>query len=227
MGIDNATIEVDLSEAPIMDGSSAAFVAAIDQAGVIGQDAPRRYIQVLKPVRVRIGEAFVQISPYAYGLRVSGEISSHNLTIGRQSFSLDINPESFRREVARARTFGEMKDQAELWSKGYGLGASFENSVIFDEERLLNPDGLRYPNECARHIVLDAVGDLSLAGLPLLAKFRSFQGGHKLNHAVLIALLADRTAWRVVEMTGQPGRSRFKVIEAFDNNRAAAEEGGF
>ena len=133
------------------------------------------------------------------GFRAEVEIDFANPMIGRQNYSLDLSPESFRREISRARTFGCMNDVARLWSAGFALGASFENSVVFDETRLLNTEGLRYSDECARHKVLDVVGDLALAGLPLLGAFRSVRGGHKLNHAVLTALMADRSAWRVVE----------------------------
>ena len=119
--------------------------------------------------------------------------------IGRQNYALDLSPERFRREISRARTFGCMNDVARLWSAGFALGASFENSMVFDDERLLNTEGLRYADECARHKVLDVIGDLALAGLPLLGAYRSVRGGHKLNHAVLTALMADRSAWRVVE----------------------------
>ena len=200
MGVDNATIEVDGPEVPIMDGSSAAFVAAIDQAGIITQSAPRRFIQVLKPVQVSLGESFGELRPHAGGFRAEVEIDFANAVIGRQSYVLDLSPERFRREISRARTFGCMNDVARLWSAGFALGASFENSVVFDEERLLNAEGLRYSDECARHKVLDVVGDLALAGLPLLGAYRSVRGGHKLNHAVLTALLADRTAYRVLEL---------------------------
>jgi UDP-3-O-[3-hydroxymyristoyl] N-acetylglucosamine deacetylase len=199
MGVDNATIEIDGSEAPIMDGSAAAFVTAIDQAGIVNQSAPRRYIQVLRPVQVAIGDSFGELRPYASGFRTEVEIDFANPVIGRQKYALDLNPEGFRREVARARTFGFMNDFARLSSAGFALGASFENTVVFDDERLLNPEGLRFADECARHKVLDVVGDLALAGLPLLGAYRSVRGGHKLNHAVLTALLADRTAWREVE----------------------------
>ena len=199
MGVDNATIEVDGPEVPIMDGSSAAFVAAIDQAGIITQSAPRRFIQVLKPVQVSLGESFGELRPHAGGFRAEVEIDFANAVIGRQSYVLDLSPERFRREISRARTFGCMNDVAGLWSAGFALGASFENTVVFDEERLLNTEGLRYADECARHKVLDVVGDLALAGLPLLGAYRSVRGGHKLNHAVLTALLADRSAWRVIE----------------------------
>ena len=199
MGIDNAMIEVDGPEVPIMDGSAAAFVAAIDQAGIVTQPASRRFIQVLKPVQVAMGESFGELRPYAAGFRAEVEIDFANPVIGRQNYMIDLSPERFRREICRARTFGCMNDVARLWSAGFALGASFDNSVVFDETRLLNTEGLRYPDECARHKVLDVIGDLALSGLPLLGAYRSVRGGHKLNHAVLTALMADRSAWRVVE----------------------------
>ena len=199
MGVDNAVIEVDGPEVPIMDGSAAPFVAAIDQAGIVTQSAVRRFIQVLKPVQVAIGDSFGELRPFAGGFRAEVEIDFVNPLIGRQSYTFDLNAENFRREISRARTFGCMNDVARLWSAGFALGASFENSVVFDETRLLNAEGLRFSDECARHKVLDAVGDLALAGLPLLGAYRSVRGGHKLNHAVLTELLADRSAWRVVE----------------------------
>jgi UDP-3-O-[3-hydroxymyristoyl] N-acetylglucosamine deacetylase len=199
MGVDNATIEIDGPEVPIMDGSAAAFVGAIDQAGVVSQSAARRFIQVLKPVHVVMGDSFGELRPHAAGFRAEVEIDFTNPMIGRQKFALDLSPEGFRREISRARTFGCMADVARLWGAGFALGASFENSVVFDDERLLNPEGLRFADECARHKVLDVIGDLALAGLPLLGAYRSLRGGHKLNHAVLTALIADRTAWRVVE----------------------------
>jgi len=199
LGVDNAIIEIDGPEVPIMDGSAAAFVSAIDQAGMVSQSGLRRFIEVLKPVQVAMGDSFGELRPYAAGFRAEVEIDFANPVIGRQKYVFDLNPERFRREIARARTFGCMNDVARLWSSGFSLGASFENTVVFDETRLLNPEGLRYSDECARHKVLDAIGDLALAGLPLLGVYRSLRGGHKLNHAVLTALMADRSAWRVLE----------------------------
>ena len=199
MGVDNATIEVDGPEMPIMDGSAAAFVAAIDQAGIVEQAARRRYIQVLKPVQVTIGDSFGELRPHANGFRAEIEIDFANQLIGRQSYVLDLNPQTFRRDISRARTFGCMNDVARLWSAGFARGASMENSVVFDETRLLNAEGLRYSDECVRHKALDAVGDLALAGLPLLGAYKSVRGGHKLNNAVLSALMADRSAWKIVE----------------------------
>jgi UDP-3-O-[3-hydroxymyristoyl] N-acetylglucosamine deacetylase len=199
MGVDNATIEVDGPEVPIMDGSAAAFVAAIDQAGLATQSAPRRFIQVLRPLKVAMGDAYGELRPYAAGFRAEVEIDFANAAIGRQNYAFDLSPERFRREICRARTFGFVNDVARLWNAGFALGSSFENSVVFDETRLLNTEGLRYSDECVRHKVLDVIGDLALAGLPLLGAYRSVRGGHKLNHAVLTALLADRSSWRVVE----------------------------
>jgi UDP-3-O-[3-hydroxymyristoyl] N-acetylglucosamine deacetylase len=223
LGVDNATIEIDGPEVPIMDGSAAAFVAAIDQAGIVEQSAARRFIQVLKPVRVEKGDAFGELRPHGRGFRVEVEIDFANPVIGHQDYALDLNPESFRREVSRARTFGCMNDVAKLWSAGFARGASFENSMVFDDERLLNADGLRYADECARHKVLDVIGDLALAGLPLIGGYRSLRGGHKLNHAVLTALMADRTAWRVVEgkSTSRP-RSQGEAVGGMVGGMVAA-----
>jgi UDP-3-O-[3-hydroxymyristoyl] N-acetylglucosamine deacetylase len=210
MGVDNATVEVDGPEAPIMDGSAAPFVAAIDQVGVVELSAPRRYIEVLKAVQVVAGQSSGEIRPYAHGFRAEVEIDFPNPMIGRQALSLDVTPQVFRKDLARARTFGCMADVAKLWAAGYALGASFENSIVVDETRILNPEGLRYADEFVRHKLLDAVGDLALAGLPILGAYRSVRPGHKLNHAVLCALMADRSAWRVVEAAA-PRRSRGHV----------------
>jgi UDP-3-O-[3-hydroxymyristoyl] N-acetylglucosamine deacetylase len=199
MGVDNATIELDGPEVPIMDGSAAPFVAAIDRAGIVQQSAPRRFIEILKPVQASVGEAFGELRPYADGFRIEVDISFENPMIGRQSCAIELSPDVFRREVSRARTFGCMSDVERLWQSGYARGASLDNSVVFDDDRVLNPEGLRYSDECVRHKVLDAIGDLALAGLPLRGLYRSVRGGHKLNHAVLTALLADRSAWRVME----------------------------
>jgi len=212
MGVDNATIEIDGPEVPIMDGSAAAFVSAIDQAGIVSQSASRRFLQVLKPVQVAMGDSYGELRPYSTGFRAEVEIDFANPMIGRQSYSLDLTPETFRREVSRARTFGFMSGVTRLWSAGFALGASFENTVVFDETRLLNAEGLRFADECARHKALDAVGDMALAGLPLLGAYRTVRPGHKLNHAVLTSLIADRSAWRVVEAeTARRVRSHAEV----------------
>ena len=203
--VDNVVIEIDGPEVPIMDGSAAAFVDAIDQAGLTARALPRRFIEVVKPVSVSKDGAFGELRPYQHGFRVEAEIEFDHPLIGQQALSLDIEPDTFRNEIARARTFGFMRDVAKLWSAGYALGASFENTLVVSEDRVLNPEGLRFTDEFVRHKVLDAIGDLALAGQPLLAAYRTVRGGHKLNHAVLSALMADPKAWRVVE-AAEPAR---------------------
>lgn len=205
LAIDNAVVEVDGPEVPIMDGSAAPFVEAIDQAGIETLSAPRRYIRVLRPVRVNADGCYGELRPHTRGLRVETEIEFDHPLIGRQVFAQDVEPNLFRRELARARTFGFMRDVSKLWSAGYALGASFENTVVIAENRILNTEGVRFPDEFVRHKAVDAIGDLALAGAPLLGAYRSLRGGHKLNHAVLTALMADRSAWTYVEMP-QPAR---------------------
>lgn len=199
MGVDNAVIAVDGPEVPIMDGSATPFVAAIEEAGIRTLSARRRYIKVLRPVGVMDGTAYAEIRPEDSGLRVECEIEFGSAAIGRQTYALDVEPEAFENEVASARTFGFLCDVDTLRSAGYARGASLENTVVVGEDEVVNAEGLRFADEFARHKVLDAVGDLAVAGLPILGAFRSFRGGHRLNYAVLSALLADRTAWTIVE----------------------------
>jgi UDP-3-O-[3-hydroxymyristoyl] N-acetylglucosamine deacetylase len=206
LGVDNAVIEIDGPEVPIMDGSAAPFVAAIDQGGVATLAAPRRFTKVLKPVRVAQGDAYGELRPYSHGFRLDVEIDFDHPMIGRQSVGIEVDSSSFRHELSRARTFGFMRDVAKLWNAGYALGASFENTLVITEDRVLNPEGLRFADEFVRHKALDAIGDLSLAGAPLLCAYRSVRGGHSLNHAVVSALMADRSAWTVVEAEETPRR---------------------
>src|SRR3974390_97607 len=222
LGVDNVVVEMDGPEVPIMDGRPAPFVDAIapagstapcadasDQAGITARALPRRYIEVIKPVRVSYKDgALGELRPYSHGFRVEAEIEFDHPLIGKQALALDIEPKIFRREIARARTFGFMKDVAKLWGAGYALGASFANTLVITEDRVLNPDGLRFSDEFVRHKILDAIGDLALAGQPLLAAYRTVRGGHKLNHAVLTALMANPTAWGVIEAAEPVRRTR-------------------
>jgi UDP-3-O-[3-hydroxymyristoyl] N-acetylglucosamine deacetylase len=208
LGIDNAIVEVDGPEIPIMDGSALAFVEAIDRAGSVMTPARRRYIKVLKPVRVNGNGCSGELRPHKRGLRIETEIEFDHPLIGRQKFALDVEPHLFRRELARARTFGFMRDVTKLWNAGYALGASFENTVVIAEDRVLNTDGVRFPDEFVRHKAVDAIGDLALAGAPLIGAYRSVRGGHKLNHAVVTALMADPTAWTYGEMEEPVRRAR-------------------
>src|SRR5438034_4285350 len=169
LGVDNVAVEIDGPESPIMDGSAAPFVAAIDQVGIATLDAPRRYIRVIKPVRVAMGDAYGELRPYPRGFRVEAEIAFDHPLIGRQRIDFDGRPDTFRSEIARARTFGFMRDVAKPWSAGFALGASLENTLVVTDDRVLNPEGTRFPDEFVRHKVLDASGDLALAGVPFLA----------------------------------------------------------
>jgi UDP-3-O-[3-hydroxymyristoyl] N-acetylglucosamine deacetylase len=203
LGIDNLVIEIDSHEVPILDGSAALFVEAMDQAGIETLPVKRRYIRVVKPVRIENGASWAEFRPYG-GTRFEIEIDFESPAIGRQLFASDINADIFRRDIARARTFGFMKDVERLWAAGYALGSSLENSVVIgDDHRVINMGGLRYPNEFVRHKTLDAMGDLALAGTRFIGCFRSYRGGHRLNAAALRRLLSDRTAFEIVETTRQ------------------------
>lgn len=195
--VDNCYIEIDSKEVPIMDGSASAFVDAIDEVGIRELSAPRKFIKVLKPVRIEEGGCWGELVPHT-SFKLDVEISFDSPVIGRQHFSLDMTPSAYRRELSRARTFGFMRDVEMLWKSGLALGASLENTVAIGDEKVMNPEGLRHPQEFVRHKMLDAVGDLALAGAPLLGAYRSVRGGHRLNALVVKALLADPTAHAVV-----------------------------
>ena len=199
LGVDNVTVEVDGPEMPIMDGSSRAFVEAIDQTGLEVLRARRRPIKILKPVRVELGRAFAEFLPYDKGFKLDIEIDFDTPLIGRQRKTLDLTPESFRRDLSKARTFGFVKDVERLWENGLALGSSLDNSIALGDDRILNPEGLRYADEFVRHKALDAVGDLALAGPTIVGHFRSYCGGHKLNFMMLEALFADDNAWTLVD----------------------------
>jgi UDP-3-O-[3-hydroxymyristoyl] N-acetylglucosamine deacetylase len=197
LSIDNCTIEIDSREVPIMDGSSAAFVEAIDEVGIKFLAEPRKFIQILKLVRVVEGESVGELLPCDH-FRLDVEINFDSALIGRQRLALDMSPSVFRDELSRARTFGFMRDVEKLWKAGLALGASLDNTIALGDDRIMNTEGLRHSNEFVRHKMLDAVGDLALAGAPILGEFRSVRGGHRLNAHVLKALFADADSWRMV-----------------------------
>lgn len=199
LGLDNVLVEIDGPEVPIMDGSAAAFVSAIDEVGLRELSSSRRYIRIVKPVRVEQGRSFSELMPASSGFRLDVTIDFSAKAIGRQSKSLELTASRFRREIARARTFGQVSDVKRLWKVGLALGSSLENSIAVDDDIILNPEGLRSRDEFVAHKMLDAIGDLALAGLPLIGSYRAFCPGHKMNFLVLQALLADRSAYRVVE----------------------------
>ncbi len=200
MGIDNIIVEVDGAEMPIMDGSSYPFIEAIEQVGTVNLGIKRRYIRVVKPVRIEAGASWSEFRPYD-GTRFEVEIDFASSLIGRQSWKGDLTAATFKAELSRARTFGFMRDVERLWAAGYALGSSLENSVVIsDDETVVNVEGLRYAkDEFVRHKTLDAVGDLALAGAQFIGCYRSYRGGHKMNANALKALLSDPAAYEVVE----------------------------
>jgi UDP-3-O-[3-hydroxymyristoyl] N-acetylglucosamine deacetylase len=218
LSVDNCIIEIDSKELPIMDGSAAPFVEAIDEAGIRDLQARRKFIKVLKPIRVQEGDCWGELMPHS-GFHLDIEIDFDTPLIGRQRLAFEMSPSVFRRELARARTFGFMRDVERLWKAGLALGANLTNTIAIGEGRIMNREGLRDPLEFVRHKMLDAIGDLSLSGPPILGAYRSVRGGHKLNSAVLHALFADKTAWTVV----QAPRVREVTHSGFGLAIAAAE----
>lgn len=216
LGVDNAVVEIDGPEMPIMDGSSVVFVEAIRQTGLRDLDRGRRYLKIKKAVRVDNGSAWCELQPYDR-CRFDITIDFDTPLIGRQSFVSDMTPDVFADELARARTFGYVKDVEQLWKMGFALGSSLDNSVAIGEDRILNPEGTRWPDEFARHKALDAVGDLALAGLPIIGLYRSYKGGHGMNNAILKKLFLDggtdayeiveAPVWREVGHAEHPGLS--------------------
>jgi UDP-3-O-[3-hydroxymyristoyl] N-acetylglucosamine deacetylase len=199
-GIDNARIEIDGPELPILDGSADPFIFLIDCAGIAPQAALRRVIDVLRPVRVEHDGAWAELRPHApgaTGLELALSIEFDAAAIGRQSFALTLTPESFRRELAGARTFTLASEIERLRAAGLGLGGSLDNALVVDGDQVLNPGGLRMEGEFVRHKLLDAVGDLALAGHNLRGRFVAHRTGHALNNRLLHALFADRANWRL------------------------------
>lgn len=209
LGIDNIVVEVDAGEMPIMDGSSYPFIDAIEQVGIVSLGVKRRYIRIVKPVRIDAGASWSEFRPYD-GTRFEVEIDFPTPLIGRQSWKGELTAASFKEELSRARTFGFMRDVERLWAAGYALGSSLENSVVIsDDDTIVNVEGLRYEkDEFVRHKTLDAVGDLALAGAQFIGCYRSYRGGHKMNANALKALLSDPTAYEIVEAPVRSNRVR-------------------
>ena len=209
LGLDNLMIEVDGAEMPIMDGSSEVFIDAIEQVGIVNLGVKRRYIRVIKPVRIESGASWSEFRPYD-GTRFEVEIDFDTPLIGRQKWEGDLTASTFKNELSRARTFGFMRDVERLWAAGFALGSSLENSIVIsDDNTVINVEGLRYEkDEFVRHKTLDAVGDLALAGAQFIGCYRSYRGGHKMNANALKALLSDPTAYEVVEAPSRSLKAR-------------------
>ena len=199
LGIDNVFVEINGPEVPVMDGSSQVFVETIEAIGVKSLHASRRAVRILKPVVVLDGLKRAALLP-GEGFKLAFEIQFDSSAIGHQSIEADFFSPSFRNDILRARTFGMLKDVEAMWAAGLGLGGSLDNTIVVDGDRVVNEDGLRFHDEFVRHKVLDAVGDLALAGAPLIGRYEGSRAGHAMNNRVLRALFADRSAWEIVEL---------------------------
>ena len=193
-GIDNAVVEVNSAELPIMDGSASPFVFLIECAGIEMLDAPRRAIRIRKPVTIEDGDKRASLMPFD-GRQVSCEIIYDNSRIARQRATVQVSSDTFKNDVSRARTFGLMEDVAGLQANGLALGGSLDNAIVVSGDKVLNEGGLRFDDEFARHKVLDAIGDLALAGAPIIGSFDGHCSGHALNIELLKAVFADDSAW--------------------------------
>jgi UDP-3-O-[3-hydroxymyristoyl] N-acetylglucosamine deacetylase len=199
LGVDNAYVDVTAPEVPIMDGSAGPFVFLLQSAGIEEQNAPKKFIRILRPVEVRDGDKWVRFEPHnGFKLDLSIDFNHPVFDRSRQSVSVDFSTTSYIKEVSRARTFGFMQDVETMRSQGLALGGSLDNAIVMDEYRVLNSDGLRYEDEFVKHKALDAIGDLYLLGHPLIGAFSGHKSGHALNNQLLRRLVEDRQAWEFV-----------------------------
>lgn len=199
LGVDNAYVDVSAPEVPIMDGSAGPFVFLLQSAGIEEQNAPKKFIRILRPVEVRDGDKWVRFEPHnGFKLDLSIDFNHPVFDRSRQAVSVDFSTTSYIKEVSRARTFGFMQDVETMRSQGLALGGSLDNAIVMDEYRVLNSDGLRYEDEFVKHKALDAIGDLYLLGHPLIGAFSGHKSGHALNNQLLRRLVEDRQAWEFV-----------------------------
>ncbi|MCF8150430.1 MAG: UDP-3-O-acyl-N-acetylglucosamine deacetylase [Burkholderiaceae bacterium] len=199
LGIDNIYVDVDAAELPIMDGSAAPFVFLLQSAGIEEQNVAKKFLRVKKTVEVKEGDKWAKLSPYD-GFSLDFSIVFNHPAVDRSASRahVDFADQAYLKDVARARTFGFMQDVETLRDQGLALGGSLENAIVMDEYRVLNNEGLRYADEFVKHKILDAIGDLYLAGHPLLGAFSAHKSGHALNNLLLRELLADASAWELV-----------------------------
>jgi UDP-3-O-[3-hydroxymyristoyl] N-acetylglucosamine deacetylase len=209
-GIDNLKIIVDADEVPVMDGSSASYCILLDEAGIAEQDAPKKVMRIKKDVEIKEGEKYVKLSP-SPDLNYDFTIKFPHPVIQEQAYVLKFTKESYKKEISRARTFGFLHEVQYLRSKGLALGGSLENAVVLDEKKILNPEGLRFPDEFVRHKILDAIGDMSLIGMNFIGNYEAMAGSHDLNHKLTMALLEDAENYEVIEVVGEKMRELEKA----------------
>lgn len=195
-GIDNLRISLDSAEVPVMDGSATSFCMLLDEAGIKELDENKKVMIIRKPVEVQDGEKFVRITPSSKPT-FRFTIKFDHAAIGRQEYKFEFSKQGFIEEISRARTFGFLRDVQYLRSKGLALGGSLDNAVVLDEKKILNPEGLRYEEEFVRHKILDALGDISLLGMPIIGDYESYAGSHHLNHLLTKQILKSSTNYEV------------------------------
>ncbi|MFA7665277.1 MAG: UDP-3-O-acyl-N-acetylglucosamine deacetylase [Burkholderiaceae bacterium] len=214
LGIDNLYVDVTAAEIPILDGSAGSFVFLIQSAGIVEQAAPKQFIRVLEAVEVRDGDKWARLEPhFGFKLRFSIEFGHPAIDETVQEVEVDFARTSYVRDVARARTFGFMRDVEHLRAHGLAKGGSFGNAIVMDEYRVLNADGLRFSDEFVKHKILDAIGDLYLVGHPLLAAYRAHKSGHAMNNQLLRALLERSEAWELVSFAERRSAPPFFALD--------------
>jgi len=201
-GIDNLRVIVDADEVPVMDGSSASFCMLLDEAGLQQLDIPKKIMIIKKDVTIEEGDKYVKLAP-SPDLNYAFTIKFPHPVIQKQEYILKFTKESYKNEIARARTFGFLHEVQYLRSKGLALGGSLENAIVLDEKKILNPEGLRFEDEFVRHKILDAIGDMSLIGMNFLGNYEAMAGSHDLNHKLTLKLLESKENYEIVELVGE------------------------
>jgi UDP-3-O-[3-hydroxymyristoyl] N-acetylglucosamine deacetylase len=221
LGIDNAYVDVNAAELPIMDGSAAPFVFLLQSAGIREQNAPKRFIKILKPIRVEDNDKYVMLTPYR-GYKINFEIDfNHPVFLNKmQKASFDFSKMSYTKEVCRARTFGFLTEYEKLREMNLALGGSLDNAIVVDDYRILNEGGLRFNGEFVAHKILDAIGDLYLLGCGLIGEFTGFKSGHALNNKISHALMSNQEAWEYTFCTEK--NSPIPALNKYGNKYAAA-----
>jgi len=209
-GIDNLRVIVDADEVPVMDGSSMSFCMLLDEAGIVELDAPKKIMRIKKEVEVREGDKYVKLSP-SNDLSYDFTIKFAHPVIDKQTYILKFTKENYKKEIARARTFGFVHEVQYLRSKGLALGGSLENAVVLDDKKVLNPEGLRFTDEFVRHKILDAIGDMSLIGMNFIGNYEAFAGSHDLNHKLTMELLKDPANYEIVELVSVESKELAKA----------------
>lgn len=214
-GVDNAVIEVSGDEVPIMDGSAAPFVRGVEMVGLVNQGVPKKMLRILGRIEAQENGSKAELEP-SEQFSVSFRIEFDHPVVGRQELSFDYSPEAFGREIAYARTFGFLKDVQKMVDQGLALGGSLENAVVVGDDRVLNPGGLRSPDEFVRHKILDSIGDLALLGIPIIGAYQGFKAGHRINRLLMQEVMARTEMWDLVLVVDSNGDDRYQVIDPVD-----------